>query len=178
LPSQLSPSPTNGSAVKGTLQSTPDVPRLTHEDQRLLSDVKQANDKLGRVGNPSGTTVSDKQPGQIAGASKSTQSQDDRPIRALPPPPRDSSEVKESTDRGSAQAKSDVSRMSEQDQRLAREIIRDTEKLGAIGNPGGSVRRSRPAQGEQVGNGPNLRRDIDGPHLPVNTMGAASGSAC
>ena len=179
LPSQLSPSPTNGSAVKGPLQSTTDVRRLTGEDHRLLGEIKQANDRLGQVGKqPSGTSADGHQRSQSAGAAV-TDTGASRPSPSpLPPPPTDSSAVKSSTDRGLAQGKPDVARMSEQDQRLAREIIRDTEKMGRIGNPTGRVGTSQPQQGAQIGPGNDLRRDTNGPHLPVNTMGAASGSAC
>lgn len=174
LPSQLSPSPTNGSAVKGALQSTTNVPRLTHQDHRLLGEIKNANDSLGQVGNPSGAALDGRQRGQTAGAVGS----DTGASRPSPSPQTDSSAVKASTDRGLAQGKPDVARMSEQDQRLAREIIRDTEKMGRIGNPTGRVGTSPPQQRGQIGSGNDLRRDTTGPHLPVNTMGAASGSAC
>jgi hypothetical protein len=80
------------------------------------------------------------------------------------------------TDRGAAQGKPDVVRMSEQNQRLFREIIRDTEKMGKVGNPGG-LDRTQP-QGNSLTAGSDLRRDTNGPHRPTNTMGAASGSAC
>jgi hypothetical protein len=77
-----------------------------------------------------------------------------------------------------AQGKPDVARMSEEDQRLAREIIGETEKLGKIGNPGGSGARAQP-QGAALTNPPSdVHRDTNGPHLPTNALGAASGSAC
>ena len=179
LPSQLSPSPTTGSAVRGPLQSTTDVPRLTQQDHRLLGEIKQANDRLGQVGKPSGAPADGRQVGQTAGAVGSdTGSSRPSPPAQTPPPQRDSSAVKNSTDRGLTQGKPDVVRMSEQDQRLAREIIRDTDRMGRIGNPTARVGTSHPQQGGQIGPGNDLRRDTNGPHLPVNTMGAASGSAC
>jgi hypothetical protein len=174
LPSQLSPSPTNGSAVKGPLQSTPDVARLTKQDQRLLGDIKQANDRLGQVGNSSGTPNGGQQPGQVVGSTDGLQGTGS----SRPPPPPQTSVAKESTDRGLAQGKPDMAHMSEQDQRLVREIFRATEKLGTVGNPNAIVGRQPPQNGVQTGPGGDLRRDPSGPHLPVNTMGAASGSAC
>jgi hypothetical protein len=178
LPSQLTPSPTNGSAVKGQLRSTPDVPRLTQQDQRLIGEIKQANEKLGQVGNSSSTPSGDKQLGQhTAGIRGDLQRQESESPQPLPPPQTDLSAAKESTDRGLVQAKPDVSRMGEQDQRLARDIIRETEKLGQIGNPHANVGGAQ-LQGVPVGAGSDVRRDTNGPPLPVNTMGAASGSAC
>ena len=176
LPSQLTPSPTNGSAVKGPLQSTTNVPHLTQQDHRLLGEIKQANDRIGHVANPSSAPAEGSQPRQSAGAVGS----DISATRLSPPPPpqTDTAAFKSSTDRGLAQGKPAVARMSEQDQRLAREIIRDTERMGRIGNPTGRVGTSQPQQGGQIGAGNDLHRDTTGPHLPVNTMGAASGSAC
>jgi hypothetical protein len=42
----------NGLAVDGTSQRTPDLPRLTQQDQGILAAIKQANEKLGEVGDP------------------------------------------------------------------------------------------------------------------------------
>jgi hypothetical protein len=176
LPSQISPSPTNGSAVRGTLQSTPDVPRLTREDQQIIGQIKQANDRLGQVGNPR----SDHQPGSPSASSGGAiQPPEPIPSRPMPPPSQaNPSAAKSSTDRGMAQGKPDVARMSEEDQRLAREIIGETEKLGKIGNPGGSGAKP-PLQGTAPTNpSGDVHRDTNGPHLPTNTLGAASGSAC
>jgi hypothetical protein len=56
--------------------------------------------------------------------------------------------------------------MSEESQRLAREIIQSTEKLGRIGNPGGIPAGS-------IGDSHNY---VNGPHRPVTTVGATSRS--
>jgi hypothetical protein len=173
---RLSPSPTNGSAVKGTLQSTPDVSRLTREDQRLIGEIKQADDKLGAVGNPNNGRPGSQQPGRPDNVT-GVQQQGSAASRPLPPPPQTSA-VKESTDRGTAQGKPDVARMGEEDQRIIREIIRDTDKVGKVGNPNAGRGRSQPQPGSVAGPGSDLRRDTNGLHLPTNTMGAASGSAC
>jgi hypothetical protein len=64
-PATANPSPTNGSAIGGTVQSNPDLPRLTQQDERILAAIKQANEKLGEVGNPpNGRT--DRQPSRGA----------------------------------------------------------------------------------------------------------------
>jgi hypothetical protein len=50
--SSINPSPANGLAAGGTVQSNPDLPRLTPQDQGILAEIKLANEKLREVGNP------------------------------------------------------------------------------------------------------------------------------
>jgi hypothetical protein len=172
LPSQTNPSPTNGSAVKGPLQSSTDLSRLNQQDQRLMAEIKRGNDRLGDVGKPNGAPSTNQRAGQagsVVGAGENLQHR--------PPLPAQTGTSAATTDRGAAQGKPDVVRMSEQNQRLFREIIRDTEKMGKVGNPAG-LGRTQPQGNLLTGPGSDLRRDTTGPHRPTNTMGAASGSAC
>jgi hypothetical protein len=62
--------------------------------------------------------------------------------------------------------------MSEEAQSLAREIIRATDKLGKVGNPGSGDGRSQAQQDSLAG----PRSDINGPHRPSSTVGATSRS--
>jgi hypothetical protein len=174
-PSLTGPSSTNGSAVKGPLQSTPDLPRLNEQDQRLLHEIKRADDRLGEVGNPK---IGDKRaPGEpgMAGTSQDPRRETSLPRQSSTPPPTQAPPVEASTDRASLQGKSDVSGLRERDQQLAREIKRETDKLGEVGNPGNHSTGSQVQGGYQAGAGGESR---GGPHRPLNTMGAASGSAC
>jgi hypothetical protein len=174
-PSLTSPSSANGSAVKGPLQSTPDLPRLTQQDQRLLREIKYADDRLGRVGNPKvGDKRASGEPG-MAGTSQDLRRETNLPRRSSMPPPTQEAPVEASTDRASLHGKSDVSRLRERDQQLAREIKRETDKLGEVGNPGSHSTGSQVQGDYQAGTGGESRGV---PHRPLNTMGAASGSAC
>jgi hypothetical protein len=171
-PSLISPSPTNGSAVKGPLQSTPDLPRLTQKDLRLLREIKEADDKLGQVGNPKS---GDKRASGEAGASQDLRPESSVPRRSAMPSPTHALPVEASNDRASLQGKSDVSRLRERDQQLGPEIKRETDKLGEVGNPASHSTGSQVQGDYQAGAGgesPGV------PHRPVNKMGAASGSAC
>jgi hypothetical protein len=174
-PSLTSPSSTNGSAVKGPLQSSPDLPRLTRQDQRLLREIKYADDRLGHVGNPKiGDKGASGAPG-MAGASQDLRREPSLPRRSSMPPPTQLAPVEGSTDRASLQGKSDVSRLRERDQQLARELKRETDKLGEVGNPGSHSTASQMQGDYQAGAGGESRGV---PHRPLNSMGAASGSAC
>ena len=168
-PATTNPSPTNGLAVDGTVQSNQDLPRLTQQDKRILAAIKQANEKLGEVGNPpNGRT--DRQPSgpaNVIGMNDGVQRRDGARSRPLAPLALgDSSAVKETTDPRSIKGKPDVNHMSEESQRLAREIIQTTDKLGKVGNPGGTP----------AGPSGDHRNDINGPRLPTNAAGATSRS--
>jgi hypothetical protein len=63
--SNTNPSPTNGLAVGGTVQSNPDLPRLTQQDEGIIAAIKLANEKLGEVGNPPHRRI-DRQPSRPA----------------------------------------------------------------------------------------------------------------
>jgi hypothetical protein len=180
-PSNTNPSPTNGLAGGGTVQSNPDLPRLAPQDQGIVAEIKLANEKLGEVGNPPGRI--DRQasrPASVTGTNDGIQRnggiqrRDTGRSRALgslalgdssavPPDPR------------SIQGKPDVNRMSEESQRLAREIIRETDKMGRVGNPGG-LGKTQPDL--SVGPPSDPRRNATGPRRPTNTTGAASGQGC
>jgi hypothetical protein len=173
-PSKTNPSPTNGLAVEGTVQSNPDLPRLTQQDERIIAAIKQANEKLGAVGNPTNGRTKNRQPSRpanVIGTNEGIQRRNSGPLRPLAPPAlSDSSAIKETTDPRSVQGKPDVSHMSEEAQRLAREIIRVTDKLGKVGNPGSGDGRSQAQQDSLAGPSAN------GPHRPTSTMGATSRS--
>jgi hypothetical protein len=114
------------------VQSNPDLPRLTQQDERILAAIKQANEKLGEVGNPpNGRT--DRQPSRCADVIRTydvIQRRDSGWSRPLAPMAlSDSSAVKEAPEPRSIQGKPDVNQMSEESQRLAREIIQTTDKL-------------------------------------------------
>jgi hypothetical protein len=180
-PSKTNSSPPNGSAVEGTPRSNSDLPHLTEQDQRVIGEIKLANEKLGRVGNPINGNSENRQPGRpanVTGTNEDIHRRTTDPLGSLSSRAQsDSSAAKEMTERGPVQGKPDVSRMSEEAQGLAREIIRETDKLGKVGNPGSSAERSKAQQDSLTG--PNdLRHDINGPHQPNRTLGAASGSAC
>ncbi len=168
-PATTTPSPTNGLAFDGTVQRNADLPRLTQQDERILAAIKQANEKLGQVGNPSNGRT-DKQPSRpatVLSTNDAIQRRDgSRPHPLGPLALGDSSTVKETSDPRSIQGKTDVNQMSEQSQRLAREIIQSTEKLGRVGNPGGIP----------VGSIGDSQSDVNGPHRPVTTVRAASRS--
>jgi hypothetical protein len=143
-PSKTNPSPTNGLAAGGTAQSNPDLPRLTQQDEGIIAAIKWANEKLGEVGNPPHGRI-DRQPSRPASVTGTNdgiqrdgiQGRDSGRSRALGPLALgDSSAVKETPDPRSIQGKPDVNHMSEETQRLAREIIRETDKLGKVANPG------------------------------------------
>ena len=180
-PSLTSPSPTNGSAVKGPLQSTPDLPRLSAEDHRILNEIKQANEKLGQVGNPGASANGQR---TFAAQARPAVTTDNRqtgtsgrsttqPITQLPP-------ARESIDTAALQGKPDLSRQREREQRLARDTMRSTEKMGNSGSTGNlSGVSGLPSQGdEQSLTADELRRQPTVPHRPLNTMGTASGSPC
>jgi hypothetical protein len=174
-PSLISPSSTNGSAVKGPLQSTPDLPRLTQKDQRLLQEIKEADDRLGQVGNPKIGGKRASGASGMAGTSQDLRRESSVPRRSSMPSPTQAPPVEASNDRASLQGKSDVARLRERDQQLAREIRRESDKLGEVGNPGSHGTGSQVQGDSQVGAGgesPGV------PHRPLNKMGAASGSAC
>ena len=59
--------------------------------------------------------------------------------------------------------------MSEQSQRLAREVIRDTERLGKVGNPGSGDGRSQAQQDTLSGSNAIVGGDTNGPRGPINT---------
>jgi hypothetical protein len=177
-PSKTNPSPTNGLAVEGTVQSSPDLPRLTPQDERILAAIKQANERLGTsvIGTTNGQT-NNRQPSRpvnVIGTNEGIQRRNSGPFRPLVPLALgDSSAVKEATDPRSIQGQPDVSHMSEESQRLAREIIRETDKLGKVANPGSGDGRS---QAQQAGPGTDPRSHTNGPHPPTSSMGASSGS--
>jgi hypothetical protein len=68
---------------------------------------------------------------------------------------------KEAADPRSIQGKPDVSHMSEESQRVAREIIQATDKLGKVGNPAGIP----------VGPSDVSRSYINGPPRPTSAAG-------
>jgi hypothetical protein len=176
-PSLTNPSPTDGSAVKGPLQSTPNLPHLTEQDHRLLSEIKQADDRLGEIGNPKiGHKGASGAPSMV-GTSQDLRLEPSPPSRrsSMPPPTQAAPVESSSTDKASLQGKSDVSRLSERDQRLARELKRETDKLGEVGNPGSHGTGSQ-MQGDYQAGADGEPRGV--PHRPLNTMGAASGSPC
>jgi hypothetical protein len=178
-PSLTSPSPTNGSAVKGPLQSTPNLPRLTEQDQRLLRKIKRTDDKLGEVGNPK---ISDSSK-RASGEPNMTGTREDlRQQTTLPRPPSTLSQteappVEVSPDKASLQGKSDVSLLRDRDQQLAREIKRSPDKLGEVVNPRSNSTGPHVQGDYQAGVGGESRGGQT-VNRPLNTMGAASGSAC
>jgi hypothetical protein len=184
--SSINPSPANGLAAGGTVQSNPDLPRLTPQDQGILAEIKLANEKLGEVGNPPRGRI-DRQPGRptsVIGTNDGIrrndgiQRRDSGRSREMGPVALgDSSAVKETPDPRSIPGKPDVNHMSEESQRLAREIIRETDKMGRIGNPGG-LAKTQPQGDSSVGPPNDLRRNATGPRRPTNTMGAAPGLGC
>jgi hypothetical protein len=176
-PSLTGPSSTNGSAVKGPLQSAPDLPRLTEQDQRLLLEIKRADNKLGEVGNPKVGDNSKRASGEpgTAGASEDPETS---PPRRPSTKQTEAPPVEAKTARASLQGKSDVSRLRERDQQLAREIKRDADKLGEVGNPRSNSTGPQVQGDFQAGAGGDSRVEPTVPHRPLNTMGAASGSAC
>jgi hypothetical protein len=168
-PATTTPSPTNGLAFDGTVQRNADLPRLTQQDERILAAIKQANEKLGQVGNPpNGRT--DRQPSGTAtvlSTKDGIQRRDSSRSHPLGPLALgDSSTAKETADLRSIQGKPDVNHMSEETQRLAREIVQGTEKLGRVGNPDGIPAGS-------IGDG---QSDVNGPHRPVTTVRSTSRS--
>jgi hypothetical protein len=173
-PSKTNPSPTNGLAVEGTVQSSPDLPRLTPQDERILAAIKQANERLGTsvMGTANGQTKT-KQPSRpvnVIGTNEGLQRRNSGPFRPLVPPAlSDSSAVKEMTDPRSIQGQPDVSHMSEESQRLAREIIRETDKLGKVANPGSGESQ---AQQDSLASPSHT----NGPNRPTSTVGATSRS--
>jgi hypothetical protein len=179
-PSMTNPSP-NGLAVGGTVQSNLDLPRLTQQDEGIIAAIKLANEKLREVGNPPQGRI-DRQPARppsVTGTNDGIQKRDSGRSRALNPLALgDSSAVKETPDPRSIQGKPDLNHMSEETQRLAREIIRETEKLGKVANPGSDNGRPQAQQDSLAGPTGDLGRHTNGSHRPTNTMGAAAGSAC
>jgi hypothetical protein len=168
------------------VQSNPDLPRLTPQDQGILAEIKLANEKLGEVGNPPRGRI-DGQPGRptsVIGTNDGIrrndgiQRRDSGRSREMGPLALgDSSAVKDTPDPRSIQSKPDVNHMSEETQRLAREIIRETDKLGKVANPGSGNGRPQTQQ-DSAGPQGDLGRHTTGSHQPTNTMGAAPGSAC
>jgi hypothetical protein len=179
--SSINPSPANGLAAGGTVQSNPDLPRLTQQDEGIIAAIKLANEKLGEVGNPPQGRI-DRQPSRpasVTGTNDGIQRRDSGRSRALGPLALgDSSSVKETPDPRSIQGKPDANHMSEDTQRLAREIIRETDKLGKVANPGSGNGRPQAQQDSLAGPHGDLGRHTTGSHQPTNTMGAAPGSAC
>jgi hypothetical protein len=174
-PSKTNPSPTNG-LVEGTVQSHPDLPRLTPQDERILAAIKQANEKLGTsvTGTTNGQTGNRQpsRPANVIGTNEDMQRRNSGPFRSvIPLALGDSSAVKQTTDPRSVQGQPDVSQMSEESQRLAREIIRETDKLGKIANPGSGDGKSQAQQ-----NLPTSPSDTNGQHLPTSTVGPPSRS--
>jgi hypothetical protein len=168
-PTKTTPSPINGLAVDGTAQRNAKLPRLSQQDERIVAAIKQANEKLGEVGNPpSGRTDRHpSRPATVLGTNDSIQRRDSSRSHPLDPLGLgDSSTVKETADPRSIQGKPDVNHMSEESQRLAREIIQSTDKLGRVGNPGGVP----------PGSTGDNHSDVNGPHRPVTTVGATSRS--
>jgi hypothetical protein len=168
-PATTTPPPMNGLAFDGTVQRNADLPRLTQQDERILAAIKQANEKLGQVGNPpNGRT--DRQPSRpatVLGTNDGIQRRDSSRSRPLGPLALgDPSSGKETADPRSIQGKPNVNHMSEESQRLAREIIQSTDKLGRVGNPSGIPAGS-------IG---DSQSDINGPHRPVTTVRATSRS--
>jgi hypothetical protein len=168
------------------VQSNPDLPRLTPQDQGILAEIKLANEKLREVGNPPRGRM-DQQPSRPASVTgpndgiqrDGIQRRDGGRSRALGPLALgDSSSVKETPDPRSIHGKPDASHMSEESQRLAREIIRETDKLGKVANPGSGNGRPQAQQDSLAGPHGDLGRHTTGSHQPTNTMGAAPGSAC
>jgi hypothetical protein len=178
LPSLTSPSPTNGSAVKGPLQSTPNLPRLTEQDQRLLREIKRTDDRLGEVGHPKISDSSKRASGEpnMAGASEDPRRPTTLP-RPSTPSQTESQPLEASTDKASLQGKSDVSTLRERDQQLAREIIRNTDKLGEVVNQRSNSTAPQ-VQGCYQASAGSESRAGQTINRPLNTMGASSGSAC
>jgi hypothetical protein len=162
------------------VQSNSDLPRLTQQDEGIIAAIKLANEKVGEVGNPPHGRI-DRQPSRsasVTGTNDGIQRRDSGRSRALGPLALgDSSAVKETPDPRSIQGKPDVNHMSEESQRLAREIIRETDKMGRVGNPGG-LGRTQPQGDSSVGPPSDVCRNATVPHRPTNTMGAASGLGC
>jgi hypothetical protein len=168
-PATTSPSPTNGLAVDRTVQTQPDLPHLTQQDERILGEIKQANEKLGEVGTPpkGRTDRQPNRPANVVGMNDGIQRRDGGRSRPMAPLALgDSSAAKEITDPRSLQGKPDVNRMSEESQRLAREIIQSTDKLGKVGNPGGTP----------PGLSADHRNDANVPRLPGTAVGMTSRS--
>ena len=163
------------------MQNNPDLPRLPQQDEGIIAAIKLANEKLGEVGNPPQGRI-DRQPSRpasVTGTNDGIQRRDSGRSRALGPLALgDSSAVKETLDPRSIQGKSDANHMSEETQRLAREIIRETDKLGKVANPGSGNGRPQAQQDSLAGPHGDLGRNTTGSHQPTNTMGAAPGSAC
>jgi hypothetical protein len=168
-PATTSPSLTNGLAVDGTAQSKADLRHLTQQDQGILTAIKQANEKLGEVGNPANRRA-DRQPSRpanVVGMNDGIQRRDNsrsRPLGLLAL--GDPLALKETADPRSIQGKPDVNHMSEESQRLAREVIQATDKLGKVGNPAG------------IPAGPSVfnRSYINGPPNPTSAGGTISRS--
>jgi hypothetical protein len=168
-PATTNPSPMNGLAVDGTSQRNPDLPRLTQQDQGILAAIKQANEKLGEVGNPANrrTDRQPSRPANVVGTNDGIQRRDNGRSRPLGPLALgDPLALKETADPRSIQGKPDVNHMSEESQRLAREVIQATDKLGKVGNPAG------------IPAGPSVfnRSYINGPPNPTSAAGTTSRS--
>jgi hypothetical protein len=179
-PSMTNPSTTNGIAVGGTVQSNPDLSRLSPQDEGIIAAIKMANEKLGEVGNPPHGRI-DRQPSRsasVTGTNDGIQRRDRGRSRALDPLALGDSPVKDTPDPRSIQGKPDVNHMSEESERLAREIIRETDKLGKVANPGRGNGRPQAQQDSLAGPNGDLGRPSNGSRRPTNTMSAAPGSAC
>jgi hypothetical protein len=167
-PSNTNPSPRNGSAVEGIVQSNSDLPRLSPQDQQIIAAIKLGNEKLEAIGNPTNGRSKNRppsRPANVIGTNNGIQKRNGGPFPPLAPPELgDSSAAKETTDPRSFEGKPDVNHMSEESQRLAREIIRATDKLGKVGNAGRG-------DGTPFGSS-DLRSDTTGPHRPTSTIGA------
>jgi hypothetical protein len=171
------------------VQNNPDLPRLPQQDEGIIAAIKLANEKLGEVGNPPQggidrqpsrpASVTGSRPASVTGTNDGIQRRDSGWSRALGPQALgDSSSAKETPDPRSIQGKPDANHMSEETQRLAREIIRETDKLGKVANPGSGNGRPQAQQDSLAGPHGDLGRHTNGSHQPTNTMGAAAGSAC
>jgi hypothetical protein len=163
---------------KGRLQSTPNLPRLTEQDQRLLSEIKRTDAKLGEVGNPKISDSTKRASGDpnMAGASEDLPRQTTLPRPPSTPSQTEARPVEASTDKASLQGKSDVSPLRERDQQLAREIKRTADK-GEVVKPRSNSTEPQ-VQGDYQANAGGESQGGQTVNRPLNTMGAASGSAC
>jgi hypothetical protein len=66
-PSNTNPSPTNGSAVEGIVQSNSDLPRLSPQDQKIIAAIKLGNEKLEAIGNPTNGRSKNRPPSRPKG---------------------------------------------------------------------------------------------------------------
>ncbi len=135
------------------VQNKPGLPRVSAQDERIIAAIKEGNEKLGRRNPPNGQT----KPGQPSPPANDIRANENiqQRNRVLSTSgsggTQRSSAGKETSDPRSVQSKPDVSHMSEESQRLAREIVRDTDKLGKVGNPGNGNAKSQAQQDSLAG---------------------------